>query len=234
MLTAEERAANDELRRLIVAGPPRDGNQLPLWKALHRARPLVALGMQNRQFFALSMPFEGKMAPMAFTHEELASTLRPPIAVLWKACRLKDLCQHALAVGAPAVAIDPGAHGYRLDRPGMTALINGLAYGSGGQMTVLEPIQSWVGQPRVPPPANVWAEWQRAAREIGIRGAKFGGMRLGKMPLQYVIAYPPPRNVEFERQCWAALERNAGTGTDLIFQGPFHGGNGRPLLPEEA
>jgi hypothetical protein len=116
-------AATDELRRLIRAGMPSDGNLVPLYSAMHGAEVLVR-GLDAPQgpepyILAEGSPPQQWLSIQAFTNRQDAAAAGLQFDFDLVRMPLKLACQIAVHHGVDSVDIGCDGHGYRLCYTGM-------------------------------------------------------------------------------------------------------------------
>ncbi len=196
--------ANAEVRRLLAAGPPPDGNMVPLVRALAAATMIVPMhpegGLLRMARAHVRRPGMDEQCIHAFTSHELAvrwaATLRDVRPTRMAIVPMITLCKRAIDQRVDAIDIDRGAAGYSMRFRGMIDLLSRSAF-DGRTTITFEAVSVTSGMPRAMPPERMLDELRSLGRAHGLSTLAWSMAWIADAPAEMQLAYAPYPNEAF-------------------------------------
>lgn len=212
----------NELSRVIQAGPPPDGDMAPLFRAISRAEVWVpvhvsARGSQPVVFAQPRRDGPGETKHVsAYTDRELAARSSGKLPL--ERMPLKRACRFAAFNRLDELHIDRGGWGYAMSYGDMVNLLAGMAPNGRGETIVFGdtgvPVRYEV--PAARPPAGLLDTIASLAKQLGIRHLAWCSVTCGEAPAEMCVAYAPFENAAFELELHRALMLRLGRNTTFM------------------
>ena len=208
--------ANEALRRLLAAGPPPDGNQVPFLRTLRQAALVVPMhpqgGLLRMARASRQRPGEEEVVLHAFTTHELAarfaSQVRDAPPDRMTVLSTIELCKRAIADGVDAIHIDAGAPSYAMYFHGMMDLLSCLAF-DGKNTVTFEPVSVRYGIPKTPMPASAIDPIRALGKAHGLTHLSWCTRWMGDAPGEMLFSFTPYPCEPFARALAEHMSRSS-------------------------
>ncbi|MFO0685182.1 MAG: hypothetical protein U0234_24190 [Sandaracinus sp.] len=189
---------NAELRRLLAAGPPPDGNQVPFMRALRQAALVVPMhpqgGLLRMARASRRRPGEEEVVLHAFTSHELAarfaSQVRDAPPERMTVMSSIELCKRAIADAVDAIHVDSGAPSYAMYFHGMMDLLSAIAF-DGKNTIAFEAVSVRYGIPKTPMPASAIEPIRALGQKHGLTRLAWCTRWMGDAPGEMLFSFTP-------------------------------------------